>query len=109
MECLKTDTYLTLSNKAATKCSIPYQDGYEPLLFKVNGTFIVDEDITIKGKIKPWTLGRYLQLTKKAPYNLKIGVAIEEIEQDEESWLVKAFFVCVHSYAGHVHMFFVIG
>ena len=50
------------------------------LLFKVMGSLIKDEDITIKGVKKSWTL---VQLIKKLPNNLKIGVAIEPRDSDE--------------------------
>ena len=83
MECQRSDTYEVLSLKAADKTDIPYQKGYCVLLFKVMGSLIKDEDITIKGVKKSWTLGRYLQLIKKSPNNLKIGVAIEPRDSDE--------------------------
>ena len=83
MKCQRSDTYEVLSLKAADKTDISYQKGYCVLLFKVMGSLIKDEDITIKGVKKSWTLGRYLQLIKKSPNNLKIGVAIEPRDSDE--------------------------
>lgn len=48
-----------------------WMDARQFTLFKGNGSS--DEGITIKGKEKPWTFGRYLQLLKKAPHNTKVG------------------------------------
>ena len=35
---------------------------------------MLDESVTVKGKLKPWTLGNYLLLMKKSPSNVKLGV-----------------------------------
>ena len=74
MEASREDDYLTLAQKAALKCEMPCRRGKLLSLFKSNGARILNEDITIKGKKKPWSLGRYLQLLKKAPHNTKIGI-----------------------------------
>ena len=47
MECQRKDDYLSHSAKAASKCAIPYRKEYKPILFKVNGTMILYEEITI--------------------------------------------------------------
>ena len=64
--------------KAAAKIEIPFREGYFVFLIKVAGSLIKDEDITINGVNKPWSLGRYLQLLKKSPSSLKIGLAVED-------------------------------
>ena len=43
-------------------------------LFKMNGARLLDENVTVKGNQKPWTLGNYLLLMRKSPSNVKLGV-----------------------------------
>ena len=43
-------------------------------LFKLNGARILDEEITVGGKTKPWTMDNYILLMKKSPNNIKLGV-----------------------------------
>ena len=86
----KDSSYRSFSLIAADKLSLPgaSDDSLEPYLFKVNGTMILDGDITIKGCTKAWTIGRYLQLLKKAAYHVKIGVGLVEMEsvtEDEDT------------------------
>ncbi len=78
MECQRNNTYSELLCKAAAKIEIPFREGYFVFLIKVAGSLIKDEDITINGVNKPWSLGRYLQLLKKSPSSLKIGLAVED-------------------------------
>ncbi len=55
MEVSKDDSYSRFSLLAADKLSIPDPNNvsYEPVLFKVNGTMILDDDMTIRGCKKP--------------------------------------------------------
>ena len=70
----KTDDYCTFVRKAAKKCRLVEQEGQVLSLFKLNGARVLNENVTIKGKLKPWTLGNYLLLMKKSPSNVKLGV-----------------------------------
>ena len=56
-------------------------------LFKMNGARILNEDIEVSGKIRHWTVGNYLQLLKKAPSNVKLGVGkiLEDTSSDSSS------------------------
>ena len=55
------------------KCKIPPEQSTS--LFKLNGSKILDERLTVCGREKEWNLGNYLQVIKKSPSSLKLGVA----------------------------------
>ena len=74
IEACKGDKYVTFAKRASIKCRLNHQEGKELALFKLNGARILDEDVTIKGRLKPWTLGNYLLLMKKSPSSVKLGV-----------------------------------
>lgn len=59
IEACRSDSYRVFAEKAA--------QNKELLPLKLNGAMILDEPITVKGKSRPWTLGNYLLLMKKAP------------------------------------------
>ncbi len=82
MDISKDSSYSIFAFTAADKLSIPHASDHslEPYLLKINGTMILDGDITIKGCTKAWTIGRYLQLIKKSAHNVKIGVGLVEVE-----------------------------
>ena len=50
VEATRDDDYVTFSRKAAKKCTMLEDDGCALTLFKVNGTMILNEDVTLKGK-----------------------------------------------------------
>lgn len=70
----RSDCYKAVAERAAKKCHLIYQESKTLSLFKLNGARILDEEITIGGKTKPWTLGNYILLMKKSPNNIKLGV-----------------------------------
>ena len=74
MEANKSDNYTTFAKKAAIKCRLSEEKGKLLSLFKLNGARVLDESVTMKEKLKPWTLGNYLLLMKKSPSNVKLGV-----------------------------------
>ena len=74
MEALKSDKYTTFAQKAAIKCRLSEEKGKVLSLFKLNGARVLDESVTVKGMLKPWTLGNYLLLMKKSPSSVKLGV-----------------------------------
>ena len=80
------DTYQAFVNKAPIKCKLGYKKRKVCSLFKLNGAQVLSEDININGKVKPWTLGRYLLLMKKSPSNVKLGIGHISVEvSDSES------------------------
>ena len=68
------DCYKAVAKRAAKKCRLTYRGSQTLSLFKLNGARILDEDITVGGKTKPWTIGNYILLMKKSPNNIKLGV-----------------------------------
>ena len=65
MEANKSDNYTTFAKKAAIKCCLSEEKGKLLSHFKLNGARMLDESVTIKGKLKLWILGNYLFLMKK--------------------------------------------
>ena len=53
-------------------------------LFKINGARILNEAITLNGKLKPWTMGCYMQLLIKSAGNIKLGIIPEEIIVEDD-------------------------
>lgn len=60
--------------RAAKKCGLNDIMNKELSLFKLNGARVLDNEITISGRQRSWTLGNYLQLLKKSPSAVKMGV-----------------------------------
>jgi hypothetical protein len=73
IEACKSDSYSTFIRRAALKCRLEVSDK-ELSLFKINGARVLDCDVSVKGKPRPWTLGNYLGLLKKSPSAVKLGV-----------------------------------
>ncbi|XP_065887583.1 uncharacterized protein [Dysidea avara] len=82
----KTEGYDAFALKAARSCRVSVQRGQKLALFKMNGARILSENVTVKGKEKPWTIGSYLLMIKKSANSLKIGVGcIDEDPTDEDT------------------------
>ncbi len=85
MEAYRSDSYSTFVKRAVSKCHIRGKKNHILSLFKTNGARVLDEQVTIKGKSKPWTLGNYLLLMKKSPNSVKMGVGYLEMSTDSTS------------------------
>lgn len=72
IEAFRNDSYRDFVKRAAQRTQTIINKTLA--LFKLNGARVLDKEVTVKGKIKPWTLGNYLLLLKKSPYNIKMGV-----------------------------------
>lgn len=70
----RSDSYATFVKRAAGKLNLRGEKRKFLSLFKLNGARVLDEDIVVKGRHKPWTLGNYLLLMKKSPTAAKMGV-----------------------------------
>ena len=75
IEASRKDTYRILLDRIIKKCKIPPEQRKNTSLFKLNGSKILDERLTVCGREKEWNLGNYLQVIKKSPSSLKLGVA----------------------------------
>ena len=73
VEASRKDTYKCLLARAMKKCKMVQKR--ESSFFKLNGTRILDEPLTVNGKEKGWMLGNYLQVVKKSPSSLMLGIA----------------------------------
>ena len=74
VEACRSDNYKVFVEKAAKKCKMTHVRGKFLQLFKMNGAQILNEEMKLNGKCKPWTLGNYLLLMKKSPSNVKLGI-----------------------------------
>lgn len=89
VEAHKSDSYSKFVKRAASKCKLStHKKDKELSLFKVNGARVLDSDITVKGKPRPWTLGNYLGLLKKSPSSVKLGVGYVESRSSSNSDMV---------------------
>ena len=80
IEANRSASYENFTALAAKKLNL-LSMGYKHMLFKCNGARILDEPLTIREKKREWTLSTYLQLLKKNPNTVVIGVG--SIECDE--------------------------
>ena len=62
----KKEQYRSLAFKAAKHCGMNVKNTQRLILFKINGTKIVESD--------KWTLGGYAKSIKKSPSSVKLGV-----------------------------------
>ena len=71
------NVYQTIAQRAAKKLGMTLHPLDTLALFKAcGGAGILQQDITLKGARKTWTVGNYLQLLKKNPSTVKVGVGI---------------------------------
>ena len=76
IEVLRADGYNEVTTKIA-ECLEIFTDGDDFLaLFKLNGSRIIDKELTINGKKRPWLIGNYLSFVKKSAAQLKLGIGI---------------------------------
>ena len=85
MEAYRSDSYITFVKRAAHKCHLTEKKNKLLSLFKLNGARVLDEEVTVKGKPKPWTLGNYLLLMKKSPNNIKMGIGYVDCDFNSSS------------------------
>ena len=72
----RSDDYNTFAAKAARALDLNVEPTSVLKLFKVSGGALIQNDnITLKGVSRKWTLGNYLSLLKKSPSSIKIGIA----------------------------------
>ena len=82
VEGYRSDSYTTFTKRAAHKLSLRGEKGKYVSLFRLNGARVLDEEVTVKGKGKPWTLGNYLLLMKKSPNHVKMGIGYVSMNND---------------------------
>lgn len=85
IEAHRSDTYRSFVDKAARKLKMGYRSGNMLSLFKMNGARVLNEEINLNGKDKPWTLGNYLLKMKKSPTSVKLGIGYVFIFSDESN------------------------
>lgn len=74
MSARRSDCYRAIANRAAKKCHLICHGSKTLSLFKLNGAQILDEEVIVSGKTKPWTIGNYMLLMKRSPSKTKLGV-----------------------------------
>lgn len=82
VEGYRSDSYTTFTKRAAHKLSLRGEKGKYVSLFRLNGARVLDEEVTVKGKSKHWTLGNYLLLIKKSPNRVKMGIGYVSMNND---------------------------
>lgn len=88
------DSYSVIACKAAKKCRLAHVENKTLSLFKLNGVLILDEEVTINGKIRPWTLGNYLLLMKKSSANIKLGVGYRSSDTNDSNEVCRFTCLC---------------
>jgi len=74
IEADKSDSYTTLLGRSLEKLHIKRKENSVSAFFKLNGVRILDEELSLGGRMKQWTLGHYLQAIKRPPSRLMLGV-----------------------------------
>ena len=85
MEAQRSDSCTKFAKRATQKCHLRYKEKAVLSLFKVNGARVLNENITVKGNSKPWTLGNYLLLMKKSPSSVKMGIGYVQCDDSSSS------------------------
>ncbi len=68
------DSYDELLQRAATTFKLLPRANKLLTLFRGNGVAVIDQMLQVRSKKVPWTLGNYLQVTKRSPAQTKLGV-----------------------------------
>ena len=77
VEVLRCSSYEETTRKIAECLEINIAEATEDLaLFKLNGTRILDKELTINNKKRPWLIGNYLSYLKKSSTQVKFGIGI---------------------------------
>lgn len=72
----RSDSYEMFAGKAASKVGLDNEANKTFHLFTWSGARILNEQILINEKARPWTLGNYLCLLRKSADNVKLGVGL---------------------------------
>ena len=84
----KSDQYEDFAKTAARKLNLGPAKGKVLSLFKLNGARVLNDSISLRKKVVPWTLGHYLSLMKKSASSVRLGVGYvmpEEVSSDSGS------------------------
>lgn len=76
VEVSKADNYEIVIGKIADCLEINVQDDEYLALFKLNGTRILNKELTINKIKRPWLIGNYLSFIKKSASQVKFGIGI---------------------------------
>lgn len=78
--------YTQFAERAAAELHMKSPNGSNATLalFKCNGARIMSTPLTLQGQKKEWSLSNYLQLLKKNPSTVTIGVGFMEDSSSEE-------------------------
>ena len=69
------DSYTDVTTKISNCLELDVEPGESLALFKMNGSRIINNDLTIHKKKKPWLIGNYLSCIKKSAAQFKLGIA----------------------------------
>ena len=78
MEVLKFDDYNEVTSKISDWLGLSVQENECFALFKVNGSRILNREVSVHGKFKPWLIGNYLSHVKKSAAQVKLGIGVLE-------------------------------
>ena len=81
----KSDSYQAFVAKAARKCGLQVQHGKSLYLFKSSGARILNEQLSVNGKNRPWTVGNYLAMLRKGAASVRMGVGCAAISERGEA------------------------
>ncbi len=74
VEVLKSDSYEETTRKIAECLEFNVEAKECLALFKLNGTRILDKELSINKKKKPWLIGNYMCFLKKSAGQVKLGI-----------------------------------
>lgn len=76
VEVCKADNYEAVTRKIAECIELSLEDDQYLALFKLNGTRILNKELTINRIKRPWLIGNYLSFVKKSASQVKFGIGI---------------------------------
>ncbi len=81
VEVAKSDNYSSVTTKISDWLGLPDLEENECFaLFKLNGSRIMNKDVSVHGNCKPWLIGNYLSHVKKSASQLKLGIGVLNTE-----------------------------
>ena len=76
VEVCKADNYEAVTRKIAECMELSMEDDQYLVLFKLNGTRILNKELKFNRIKRPWSIGNYLSFVKKSASQVKFGIGI---------------------------------
>ena len=77
VEVSKSDNYSSVTKKISDCLGLPdLEENKCFALFKLNGSRIMNKDVSVHRNCKPWIIGNCLSHVKKSASNVKLGIGV---------------------------------